>query len=143
MTTASNQFVTALAALVHELRPSWDARGIAWAAHKLRDTIPADALALAFIKGQADEANETPAALVHLDNRAWEDVTYPPCKTHPLVRGRRTNGECAGCYADRNASPTPGAITDRGGVPMPEQVRRQVAKALRKRTVEQQAGESA
>lgn len=98
----SNLAVTALASLVHEIRPEWEQRGIAWAIHKLGErNLPLADITIAFVRGAVDETNETPAALVHLDNRAWESNAYPRCKRHPLTWGRRKNGECGGCYADR------------------------------------------
>lgn len=98
--------ITALAALIHETRPDWDRRGIAGAAHQLADTVPPIPLAIAFLRAAANPSNDTPYAIVHLNNHAWDTDGYPPCPTHPNYRARRVNGECGACHADRNADTT-------------------------------------
>lgn len=127
MTTPSNQAINALAFLMHEVRPDWDAPGCVAALRRVPEVGLVD-LIVAAVKCAADPANDTPVALVHLNNRVWDSDWYLPCKTHPKVRARRTNGECAGCYADRMEDSRP--ISDRGGVPMPEQARADVLAAL-------------
>lgn len=99
-TTLSNQQINALAFLMHELRPEWDTPGCVAALRRCPEVGLGD-LMIAVAKGAVDQANDTPAALVHLNNRAWDSDWYLPCKTHPNTRARRTNGECAACWTDR------------------------------------------
>jgi hypothetical protein len=74
--------------------------------------------------------NDTPAAIQHLDNRAWESDWYPPCRIHPQTRARRPNGQCAACWTDRREGPDAGVIRDRGGRPIPAEARSAVDAAL-------------
>lgn len=123
--------ISALAALVHEIRPDWDRRGIAGAAHQVAGQVPFVALAIAFLRGAVDPDNDTPAAIQHLDNRAWESGWYPPCRTHPQTRARRPNGQCAACWTDRREDPDAGVIRDRGGKPIPDEARQLIAATVR------------
>lgn len=125
--------VSALAALVHEFRPDWDRRGIAAAIHHTaNDGIPGPDLAFAFIRGAVDPANETPAALTHLNNRAWASDWYLPCKTHPHCRARRPNGQCADCWTDQHEDPNAGQCRDRGGKPIPDLARDLIGQVIRR-----------
>lgn len=118
--------ITALAAFIHtDLRPDWDRRGIAGTLIALADTAPAEALAFALIRGALDPTNETPAAIAHLNNHAWDSDGYPPCPTHGNTP-RRVSGECAHCFADRTGDDT-GAPTQRKGTPPPKPLRQLVA----------------
>lgn len=117
-----------LASLVREcqveagIRP-WDEPGIAAELRRPEHgNVPLAALAWAAIRAALDSRNDTPVVL-HLGNRAWEAFDPWPCKTHPECKSRRTNGECGACWADRNASRTPGQIRDRGGSPIPAEAR--------------------
>src|SRR4051812_39363793 len=98
-TGVSQRAIAALAALVHEARPDWDEPGIA-AAIRRCPPVGVQDLMIAFARAASDPTNETPAAVTFLDNRAWDSDSYLPCKVHPTA-GRRTNGECGACYADR------------------------------------------
>lgn len=100
MTSPSNQAVNALAFLMHEVRPDWDAPGCVAALRRVPQVGLVD-LVVAAVKCAADPANDTPVALVHMNNRAWDSDWYLPCRKHPEQRARRTNGECASCFADR------------------------------------------
>lgn len=128
--------ISALAALVHELRPDWDRRGIAGAVHAIAERVPAQPLAMAFIRGCTDQTNELPVAITNLENRAWEN-TWPKCPRHPEERRRRPDGECAGCYVDRREDPDAVAAFDRR--PLPEPARELL---LRKRSKPEQAAEA-
>jgi hypothetical protein len=99
-TRMSSQQINALAFLMHELRPEWDTPGCVAALRRCPEVGLGD-LMIAVAKGAVDPANDTPAALVHLNNRAWDSDWYLPCKAHPNTRARRTNGECAACWTDR------------------------------------------
>lgn len=101
MTTTgiSQRAIAALAALVHEARPDWDEPGIA-AAIRRCPAVGIRDLMIAFARAASDPTNETPAAVTFLDNRAWDSDGFLPCKVHPNA-GRRTDGECGGCHADR------------------------------------------
>lgn len=123
--------INALAALVHAIRPEWDPPGIVATARRIVDDAHLDLreIAIAMLRATADPTNDTPAAITHLDNRAWDTDGYPPCKTHPRAP-RRTSGECAGCYADRQAAAVY-VIPRRQGVPPTPDVRAQLQAAIR------------
>lgn len=128
--------ITALAAFIHsDCRPGWDRRGIAATLHNLADLAPADALAIALIRGALDPANDTPAAIEHLNNRAWSGDGAPPCADHPSS-SRRPTGECGGCYADRTGDETSTAA--RTPTPPPRPLRELVGdeRSTRKHPVE-------
>lgn len=132
-TRISQRAVAALAALVHEIQAQagvtpWDEPGIAAAIRKTPD-VPLQQLAVAFTRGCLDPANLTPAVLADLNNRAWDSDWHLPCKTHPQTRARRTDGECAGCYADRRADES-SVMRDRGGRPIPDDARAQMLTAI-------------
>lgn len=98
----SQRSVAALAALVHEVRPSWNEAGIA-AEVRRHSQLPLAAVALAVLNAACDPRNETPAVLSQDNNRAWMLPGWR-CKKHPEQRACRVNGECASCYADRQAA---------------------------------------
>lgn len=126
--------IAALAALVHSLRPEWDEPGIA-AAIRRCPPLPLDQVAIAFIRAAKNAANDTPAAVALLNNRAWDDDWYPPCKIHSEQRARRTNGECASCFADRTADDS--GIPARRPTPPPEPLRQLVAAHTKREQAEQ------
>jgi hypothetical protein len=136
MTThaASQRFIAMLAGVVAEVRASlghstWDEPGIAAAIRHTAEHTPMLELAIAFLRAAGDPANDTPAAIQHANNRAWDTDWYLPCKLHPETRARRLNGECASCWTDRNAASEALPLRNRGVPPAPD-VRRQLAAAF-------------
>ena len=117
---ASSQAIHALAALMAEIRPEWQPPGCVAALRKLAG-MPLSELSIAAIRYAADDTNTTPGNLPNLTNRAWDSDWYLPCKTHPNTRARRTNGECAACYADRLAASEPLALRRKGTPPTDDQ----------------------
>ncbi|HKN57134.1 MAG TPA: hypothetical protein VJX66_31910 [Amycolatopsis sp.] len=114
--------IAALAALVHTIRPDWHEPGIA-AAIRRCPPIGIPDIAIAFIRGALDPTNETPEALTHLNNRAWDTQHMLACPTHGNTP-RRTTGECAGCYADRIEA---GPLEPKPATPPPAPLRQLVA----------------
>jgi hypothetical protein len=90
-----------VASLMVAIRPGWDVAGCVAALRRLPD-LPTSALVIAAVRYADDTANETPAHLSDLGNRAWVSDWHLPCKRHPLNRGWRPNGECGSCFADRH-----------------------------------------
>lgn len=123
----SQRAVAALAALVHECRPDWHEAGVAAETRK-HPQIPLVDLAITMLRAASIPSNDTPACISQEGNAAWNDDRPYRCRKHPENRARRTNGECASCWADRQEKPAP--PMDRGGVPMPEQARADVLAAL-------------
>jgi hypothetical protein len=134
MTTPDRRerFVGNLATLMTELRPDWDVAGCVAALRKLPRSLPPAALAFAAIRYADDETNTTPAHIADLGNRAWESFDPSPCRTHPEQRARRTNGECASCFADR-CGVAGAPMRDRGGKPIPDDARAVMRAALARR----------
>ena len=116
----NGQAINAIGFLMHEMRPEWDAPGCVAALRKLAD-MPLAELLIAAARYSADDTTTTPGNLPNLANRAWDSDWYLPCKTHPNTRARRTNGECAACYADRRAASEPLALQRKGTPPTDEQ----------------------
>lgn len=128
--TISQRFVAALAAAVHEARaalglPVWDEPGIAAAIRRIEHANPAQLL-IAFGRGCQDTANETPAALVHANNRAWESEQFVACRVHPDNRAHTPDGECANCRSDRMGTDGQPQPLRRRGVPPAPEVRAQL-----------------
>src|SRR4051794_8959786 len=88
-----------IATLMVAMRPEWDIAGCIAALRRIRD-MSVSQLTIAAARYCGDEYNLTPAHLPDFTNRAWDSDWYLPCKTHPETRARRTNGECAACWAD-------------------------------------------
>jgi len=130
------RFVAALAAAVHEARAAlghtpWDEPGIAAAIRQLSHVSLADQL-IAFGRAVADPTNETPAAALHTNNRAWDSDWWHPCKTHPDCRARTPDGECANCRADRLGTDGQPQPLRRHGTPPDPQLRAQMLTEIRR-----------
>lgn len=63
MMTITRDQAHALAELVHQLRPEWDAQGVLAALAKARDRGPADVVCIAAIRAAATPTNRTPAVI--------------------------------------------------------------------------------
>ena len=92
-----------IASLMHDVRPEWGVAGCVAALRALPD-MPTSALTIAAMRYAGDPANTTPAMLADLGNRAWVSDWHLPCRRHPQNRAWRVNGQCASCYADRQAA---------------------------------------
>lgn len=117
-----NQSINALAFLMTRLRPEWDAPGCVAALR--RTSVPLADLAIAAVRYAVDPGNETPAHIADLRNRAWTSDSFLPCRIHGAA-SRRTDGECAGCYADRTEATAP---LERRPSPPPAPLRQLVAR---------------
>lgn len=98
----------ALAALVHELRPEWDVRGIVKALFDARERGSAHDVAHAAINAAADLTHRTPAVIA-LAGPHWPsrpDVTAPLHFARCDVDGHQSYPahSCGACRADRLAT---------------------------------------
>ena len=82
-----------IADLVVALRPDWHIPGVLTALRH-QPTIPVETLAAAMIRRATDPANRTP----QLQPRDFTE-NIPACPAHPQS-GRRSDGQCAGCFVD-------------------------------------------
>jgi hypothetical protein len=126
----SQRQVSALAALVHECRPSWNEAGIA-AEVRRHAHLPLLTVARAMLRAAADPNNETPGVLSSETGPVWTGADVNRCARHPEQWARRTDGECASCFADR-CGVAGAPMRDRGGKPIPAETRAAMRAALSK-----------
>lgn len=138
---------TALAELIHVVRPSWDTRGIftRGLVPLAKHPAPLEVIAWAALRAAADPDNRTPA-VIPLNGHHWNLADRPPePRLTPDLECPRHVGKWAGncplCRADQLAAPDEHEPKDDGLSHMPARERAREAARRAKRALEVTDGE--